>query len=962
MHIFQIPAKEKTSSDWTIGVVDCSGSMEPNWSWLAKHWNDFIPLETSKIITFDTKAKMPDNNRLNEDIQVHGGGGTNITAGFVKLDQELMKLPQGSNITIVFISDGEDNNINTLNARMSELEGNDGTKRINFICIGVGSGFPTFISMKLREKYHNGDETLPAIFLIEHISEKAYTIKFEAIKPFLTVGQQRQVKPSVCVFPWREYSSNPFERAWVMTESDSIEIDGEKVDVKQHHLSFKGINELFRSWNQMINLESMKEGEKVDVRAKKTLAQMDSILEELKVSKGIDVFETAKDKKFDTFFQKFEFIINRRNFERIIWFYNDVKKIASGDTAGQLSDFEAAKRIGLGTIVGKAAQKAFALKNITPAEFQSIKDEFKELLKTHKVENKPGCALRKLLLENDLDKALNLITNQLELFDSFPLYGVPIRIVKNDLGQIDLQKLDIRYVAEGMTGDLSEIMKEEGGNLMITVKEGKQEAVNSVVPLFSAEDVDLLPFITSRLFRMQVSYNLTRDPENVVEQSLLLLLTGIFAACFRGQKVNEVVLNSVLSTFALIKPTLPPGDLLSSPATNDIIQLMKEKETEGKVHKSSNVKIMLNAIVHYKAGHITKETMRGLLKHLVTIKLYNGLSTNPKKIKDAYTYKLKDSAEGDNRETTIIKKITGDFARVKTLGELQRRVAHEILNQAVNAELDVEFVPSKIEKVLPDDTGFLIFTNFQKFLELEWFNDKEIEEMLLTAKTAKDEFDLHFEDKTRIEEAKTQIKLLIKEGIQEEVNKHQNHDPKFKGAKGKGKKPKKNDKAPTSFAKVSPTMKNDALYKACVSTLIPEFRKFFKEIHKEVLPETKEDIQAYCKTTGVNFKSITFSENSLLPTRTCAAKGCHFYMKDMKRLDNHLKVWGIKLPKGFHLIVKNNRGKTVDEIYEVLATTHFTEKDGKPVPFDPHSFEKTKEEVLTYIKNLQAAYNKILGH
>jgi hypothetical protein len=31
-------------------------------------------------------------------------------------------------------------------------------KKINFISVGVGSGFPTFIAMLLREIYHNGDE------------------------------------------------------------------------------------------------------------------------------------------------------------------------------------------------------------------------------------------------------------------------------------------------------------------------------------------------------------------------------------------------------------------------------------------------------------------------------------------------------------------------------------------------------------------------------------------------------------------------------------------------------------------------------------------------------------------------------------------------------------------------------------------------------------------------------------
>jgi len=37
------------------------------------------------------------------------------------------------------------------------------------INIGVGRGFPTFLAMQIRETYHNGDDTLPSVFLIEEV-------------------------------------------------------------------------------------------------------------------------------------------------------------------------------------------------------------------------------------------------------------------------------------------------------------------------------------------------------------------------------------------------------------------------------------------------------------------------------------------------------------------------------------------------------------------------------------------------------------------------------------------------------------------------------------------------------------------------------------------------------------------------------------------------------------------------
>lgn len=47
-----------------------------------------------------------------------------------------------------------------------------------------------------------------------------------------------------------------------------------------------------------------------------------------------------------------------------------------GVTPQGMSEFDAAKMIGLGTVVGKYHQKALALKNIGKDKFKEFKDEF----------------------------------------------------------------------------------------------------------------------------------------------------------------------------------------------------------------------------------------------------------------------------------------------------------------------------------------------------------------------------------------------------------------------------------------------------------------------------------------------------------------------------------------------------------------------------------------------------------
>lgn len=67
--------------------------------------------------------------------------------------------------------------------------------------------------------------------------------------------------------------------------------------------------------------------------------------------------------------------------QRIKWFIEELLVISKGLGIGQLNEYEAAKRIGIGTITGKYHQKALALKGITLKDFETIKKEFIEIFK-----------------------------------------------------------------------------------------------------------------------------------------------------------------------------------------------------------------------------------------------------------------------------------------------------------------------------------------------------------------------------------------------------------------------------------------------------------------------------------------------------------------------------------------------------------------------------------------------------
>lgn len=59
--------------------------------------------------------------------------------------------------------------------------------------------------MNLRDKYHTGDESIPALFLIEYTSDIAFKNKFFQLQEYLSLNAKRKITPSVCTFPWKEY-------------------------------------------------------------------------------------------------------------------------------------------------------------------------------------------------------------------------------------------------------------------------------------------------------------------------------------------------------------------------------------------------------------------------------------------------------------------------------------------------------------------------------------------------------------------------------------------------------------------------------------------------------------------------------------------------------------------------------------------------------------------------------------
>ncbi|CAK58994.1 unnamed protein product (macronuclear) [Paramecium tetraurelia] len=116
-------------------LIDASGSIRNCWQWLANFWSKSIPKDNSIAITFSNYPTVLKGEKvIHQDIQEHGGGGAQIVLAFVEFENQLANISVNQKLTAIFISDGADSMVTTLDRKMKQnLSGNLLNHRINFI-------------------------------------------------------------------------------------------------------------------------------------------------------------------------------------------------------------------------------------------------------------------------------------------------------------------------------------------------------------------------------------------------------------------------------------------------------------------------------------------------------------------------------------------------------------------------------------------------------------------------------------------------------------------------------------------------------------------------------------------------------------------------------------------------------------------------------------------------------------
>lgn len=124
-----------------------------------------------------------------------------------------------------------------------------------------------------------------------------------------------------------------------------------------------------------------------------------------------------------------------------------------------------------------------------------------------------------------VSESFQYLNSQYDLTETFPLLGQPlvVRRTENSISNPWLvfvskvipteQSIDVGYLVKSIY------------NVAVKIGEGQKEEANCVLPLFSADDEDLKPFLRSRLFKLMMTFMIQQNPDSINEESYLALLS-----------------------------------------------------------------------------------------------------------------------------------------------------------------------------------------------------------------------------------------------------------------------------------------------------------------------------------------------------------------------------------------------------------------------------------------------------
>jgi len=924
-----------------VGIIDASGSMGKLWKQLVAQWN--LLLEENKdnkifTITFDTKARANLNDpTLKTLLNKHGGGGTTLDEPFLKFqDIWREKIPTDHDIKVIFISDGQDNEQTTLDSRLSKLKRVNDNQQVTFMCLGILAEFPTFVSMKLREIYHNGDPTCPSVFLIEYLSEKALFNKFQSLRSFLRSRKMVKVEPSQILIPWESCVDEMPEGTKFCSEDDKIYLPNEELvlEFDSKKTTSYNISELFRNWTLRLQLDVL--NNKVDKKRAEEFGVssfnlMKEMVEDFKSVTGIDLLSENEAKDGINFLNRVQ--ANQSRYERlkIQGFIETMRKISVGQMISNEDEYEAAKQLGLGTIIGKHKQKIFALKNMNTQAYVAVIQEFLKVSKKLIIsEGIPGDrsfnileSQRDIFLDSTLCDGLSLIEDPYTMVECFPLVGQCLEVKRGVECANDIWKIAVKSIPKIHSIGDSMVIVRNNNMAVLTAGEGKPaEKINCILPLFGKEDKDMTGLVNSRLYQHLVGFSFTEQIDGINPEAYFAALTSLFMYIVTNEQTDYEVtlLEKIFYTLDILYQD-QAGYVkfyLDSLSFNIDLATSPFHESLNKNGYKGLNQCLLGVFFLLRKKSIGEEEAEEIMQRIFVE--YFSDRVKKEKLSSFFTF-----GEFEKNLDNVMKEFEGVkiLSRFYTLKRLRKFLSGDLkkeLDKLISKEgqkkASVILNTSHLGSDRKETMSYEKLVAVSKFLNLGVTSHKHLFGYLVHCNKNPQEVIRQRElISFDFEENSSYVKQNIESVTEANLSNKVIHQIKIR---------------------------------------LPEvYYEAFRDAHFEILPLSQDKIKAECKRLCIQASSLKYDPSSGFVSNACMAPKCPHYLQPQGPIRNHMSGWRGEIPLRFHSTVRSKMNSPIKDILSALRFDAANQSD----PSKIYGFDR--DRVIKYIEQVVQAYKEI---
>lgn len=610
-----IDSSHETITPCIIFIIDASGSMSFIWPTLVENLNKlFVQYPKHRIICFSDKAVIYNEKQLPTNISVVGGGSTNTESGFVLAKQVITKERnrKETHFTVIFISDGIDNNRDTINDRLQQTIKNFDTKNIEFICVGISSSFPTNMSLILRNSLHTGRDTIPSIFKIDYTNDVSKVI--DSLQEYVNISNPSLIKINSCLNPWdaRKENNMIYPGSFIMTD-----IKCESSNIMTTNIFIKIISQWIRVLHHTSNVK-----EKASIAYNLANSMWNAMLKD---------DENIQHKRL-TVNQRLNKQLRKENYE-ITTLLSELNRLSKGELLDNLNDDEKAQRLAIGSNTGKYHNRAVEWKGLDKDTFIKYKKEFIELVKKIKDIELPDDersiisldSLKDIIKQEDIIEAIEACPSQYHWVECCPLIGMATHIRFTDGLGINPWLYRVDNVMKVHTYlDTVSMIGSENRELKL-----QNEVSNSVVPVYPEEFVDvkeIQDLIRSPLYQLLCTYAIMGNVDILDTEAHIAGLAGLYYY-WRGQDPSTLRIDN-------LKRILYNVNVLYANKYNKYIDLMEKEPWKAMVTESPNIEVkcpslskavLFMGVLQFQRKNISERTL---------YKAYIGRYVNSRNIED----------------------------------------------------------------------------------------------------------------------------------------------------------------------------------------------------------------------------------------------------------------------------------------------------------------------------------------